>query len=287
MTSEKRPMHARHHPLAILSVWAWQGALALLASWPAASLVRAAYGNDPRGDSVLWTSGSHALLDFLWREAHGASAVIRGAALVVLASAVAGLVPTAALMVAMARTQEAPRVTLARAVGDGLRALPALVLLLFVATLAEAVAVGAGLLAGQLTESFAHAGLGEAHAEGLGAVVSLPFLVIAAAIGVTHDLARATVVLRSTSAMRALAAGAFEFAAAPVAIGWSWGWRAVLALAFVAVAVPVAGHLGGRGGASLVLLALVHQGVILGRVALRASWLATALRHVPATEHLP
>jgi hypothetical protein len=287
MTSETGPMRARHHPLAILSVWAWQSALAWLASWPAASLVRAAYGNDPRGDSVLWTSGSHALLDFLWREAHGASVVVRGAAVVVLASAVAGLVPTAALMVAMARTQEAPRVTFARAVGDGLRALPALVLLLVVVTLAEAVAAGAGLLAGELTEGFAHAGLGEAHAEELGAVVSLPFLLITAAIGVTHDLARATVVVRSTSAMRALAAGAFEFAAAPLALGWSWGWRAVLALALIALVAPVSGHLGGRGGAALVLLALVHQAVILGRVALRASWLATALRHVPAAERLP
>jgi hypothetical protein len=277
-------MRARHHPRAILGVWAWQAAVASLASWPAASLVRAAYGNDPRGDSVLWTPGSHALLDFLWREAHGISAVVRGAAVVLLASAVAGLVPTAALMVAIAGAEAPKEVSFSRAVRDGVRAFPALMLLLVVVTVAQTIAVGAGVLAGDLTAGWTHAGLGEAHAQGLGAVVSLPFLVLAAAIGVTHDLARAAVVRRSVSGMRALAAGAFEFAAAPVSLGWSWGWRAVVALALIAVVAPFAGHLGGRGGAALVLLAVLHQTVVLGRVALRASWLATALRHAPGAD---
>jgi hypothetical protein len=42
----------------------------------------------------------------------------------------------------------------------------------------------------------------------------------------------------------------------------------------------VAGRLGGRGGGALFVVAALHQLVILARVALRASWLAKAMRLV-------
>jgi hypothetical protein len=41
--------------------------------------------------------------------------------------------------------------------------------------------------------------------------------------------------------------------------------------------------MGGRGGAELALLALLHQAVVASRVALRASWLGVALRTVDLT----
>jgi hypothetical protein len=47
----------------------------------------------------------------------------------------------------------------------------------------------------------------------------------------------------------------------------------------VAVAL-LADRIGGRGGVALVVLAALHQSVILSRVALRASWLAKAMRSV-------
>jgi len=286
LTSETEAMRARRHPLAVLGVWAWQTALAWFAGWPAASLVRAAYGDDPRGDAVLWAPGSHALLDFLWHDAHGASAAVREAAAVLAAGAVAGLVPMATLMAIIAGTGRAPSVGFARGVGEALRALPAMTLLLVVVTMTQAFTLCAGAFAGELAESWTHAALGEARAQELAAVLCFPFLILAAAIGVTHDLARAAVVRQAVGGMRALVVGATEFWTAPFSLGWSWGWRATAALAPVLVVGEAANRLGGRGGATLVLLALLHQAVVLGRVALRASWLATALRHVPA-ERIP
>jgi hypothetical protein len=273
-------IRARRHPLAILAVWAWQASLAWLASWPAASLVRAAYGNDPRGDGVLWAPGSHALLDFLWRDAHGVSAVARGAALVLVAGAFGGLVPMTALTVAIAGTRTPPGGGLSDRMAAGWCALPAMTFLLVVVTVAQAFALGAGVFAGELAEGWTHIRLGEAHAQELGVTLGLPFLALATAIGVTHDLARAAVVRHALGGMRALVLGATEFVAAPISLGWSWAWRAMASLVPVLVVGGAADRLGGRGGPALVLLALLHQGVALGRVALRASWLARAVRRV-------
>jgi|HubBroStandDraft_6_1064221.scaffolds.fasta_scaffold42818_2 hypothetical protein len=285
MTTAEDAIRARRRPVAILGVWAWQTALAWFASWPAASLVQAAYGSDPRGDGVLWMPGSHALLDFLWREAHGVSAALRGAAYVLLVGAVAGLVPLAALMVAMAAAGAAPGGRRGHGIAETLRVLPAMTLLLFVMTAGQALALGAGAFAGQLAEGWTLTGLGEARAQQLGLALGVPFLVLAVAIGVTHDLARAALVRGASGGMRALALGVAEFGAAPMSLAWSWAWRAAGGLVPVIVVGAVAGRLGARGGAALLLLALLHQGVVLGRVALRASWLAAALRRMPGDAH--
>jgi hypothetical protein len=52
----------------------------------------------------------------------------------------------------------------------------------------------------------------------------------------------------------------------------------VLAIAAVAT------RIGGRGGLPLFLLAILHQGVVLSRVAIHLSWLASALRSVDRYE---
>ena len=56
----------------------------------------------------------------------------------------------------------------------------------------------------------------------------------------------------------------------------AWAGRVVVGAALVAIGYVAAQVLGGLGGAALMLLFVVHQAVILGRVALRASWLARA-----------
>jgi hypothetical protein len=273
-------IRARKHPLAVLGVWAWETAFASIASWPAVSLIRAAYGSDPRGDAALWTPGAHALLDFLWRDMHGVSAAAWGAALVLAVGAVTGLVPMAVLMVAMSDVGRAPEGAFASNVADAVRALPAMALLLVVVTATEALVLGAGAFVGELAEGWTHASMGEALAQQLGAALAVPFLVLSIAIGIMHDLARAAVVRRAAGCAGALVAGVAALRADPVSLGWSWAWRAMASLVPMILVGAVADRLGGRGGAALVLLALLHQGVVLGRIALRASWLATGLRRL-------
>jgi hypothetical protein len=77
-----------------------------------------------------------------------------------------------------------------------------------------------------------------------------------------------------------------------VAVVWSWAWRGGVGAALLVVGSVVAERFGGQGGGALVALAVVHQSIVVARVALRASWLAKALRAVdnahrvvrPATE---
>jgi hypothetical protein len=274
-------MRARRSPRAIAAMWVWQTALALLASLPAAGLARAAWARDPDGDAPLWAAGGHALLDWLWHDGHGVTAAFGGAELVLVVGAVLGLVPTTALMIEMAYvTRGRPRAGLVRSLAGGLRAMPSMATLAVLAGLAQALVVGLGAGLGYGIERWTHAGMGEARAEQLEGVVLLVFLALASGLGVAQDLGRAAVVRFEVRGLRGFALGMRTLRLAPVSLWWSWAWRAFAGLVVVLVGGVVAGRLGGRGGMALLVLALLHQAVVVARIALRASWLARALRAV-------
>lgn len=274
-------VRARRHPRAIAAMWAWQTLLALLASLPATALAKAAWHGDLGGDAPLWAPGAHALLDWLWHDAHGVRALLSASEIVLALGSVAGLVPMAALMIAMTyATRDRKAAGFARSVAGGLRAFLPMLVLLVVAGLLQALVVGAGALLGYLVEGWAHASLGEARAQQLEGVVLVVFLGMASAVGVIHDLARAAVVRFKVRGLRAFALGTRTFRLAPVSLWWSWAWRGLASIAPVLAAAAVAGRLGGRGGLGLAFLFVLHQSVVVARVALRASWLARALRAV-------
>jgi hypothetical protein len=274
-------MRARRRPWAIVGVWAWQAGLALLVSWPAASLVGAAWGGSATGDAPLWAPGGHALLDWLWHDARGLTALVRMAELVLVIGGVAGLLPAAALLISLAyatRDRRAPG--LGRSLEHAVRVLPAMALLLVIAGFAQATVALLAWLLGSGIAAWTHASLGEALAQELAVASALPGLALLSAIGVAHDLARAAAVRFRTRGLRSLALGIRAFRAAPFALWWSWAWRAAASFPALVAAGAVAERLGGRGGVALVVLAALHQAVALARVALRASWLAKALRAV-------
>jgi hypothetical protein len=273
-------MRARARPGAILGLWAWQAALALVVSGPAAALARAAYGSDPRGDAALWAPGGHALLDFLSRNEPALRAVAAAGATALTAAVVAGLVPVAALLAAIASVAPGdPRPGLPTLARQALRAFPAFLFLLAIVGGASAAAIGAGAFAGDVVAAWGHDALGEARSEAIGIAVTGAFLVAAAALGLLHDLARAAVVRFGTSGVRALGLAAAALRRAPRAVAWAWVWRCGAGAAVVLAIAPAAERLGGRSGwGALLALAALHQAVVLARVALRASWLAACLR---------
>lgn len=274
-------VHARRHPRAIAAMWAWQTVLALLVSGPAAGLARAAWRGDAGGDAPLWAPGGHALLDWLWHDAHGLRAAVSGAEIVLALGAVAGLVPMAAMMIALTyATRDRKATGFVRSVAGGLRAFPRMLVLLLVAGLLQGLVVGAGALLAHLAEAAAHAGLGEARAQQLEGVVLVVFLGLGSAVGVIHDLARAAVIRFKVKGLRAFVLGARTFRLSPLSLWWSWAWRALASIAPVMAVGAVAGRLGVRGGFGLAFLFVLHQSVVVARVALRTSWLARALRGV-------
>jgi hypothetical protein len=214
-------------------------------------------------------------------DVHGVGAAAAGAALVTIAAVLAGLLPLAALMTTMAHaTHGGRRIGASRAIGGAVGSGRALAGLLVGVGGAEALAVAAAVVLGGVAEGSAHAWLGEAHAQMLAIAIGAVALVPACAIGVVHDLARAAVVRLQLGTLAAWIAGYRSFRAAPIGLAWSWGWRALASLAPVGVVALLADRLSWRGGVALVALAVLHQAVVLIRVALRASWLAKALRTV-------
>jgi hypothetical protein len=274
-------VRARARPRAVIGVWAWETALSLMGSLPAVALVRSAYGRHPRGDAPLWDAGALPLLGLLSREANGVRAATTTAAVALLLGATLGLVPMAALMVSISTaTRDGRAIGGAQTAHGALRVLRPLAVLLLVVGLGQGVVVGCAFLLGAGAQSWAHRSLGEALAQQLALALGAAVMLGAVALGVTQDLARAAVVRFELGAMRALGVGASALRHAPFAVSWSWAWRTAASAAPIVAVAWLADRIGGRGGVALVVLAALHQCVILARVALRASWLAKAIRTV-------
>jgi hypothetical protein len=277
-------VRARRHPRAIAGLWAWETVLALLVGWPAAGLAHAAWSGDPHGDAPLWAPGGHALLDWLWHDAHALSSLGHSAMLALGIGAVAGLVPAAALMITLAyATRDRRAAGLARSLAGALRVFPAMLLLLLLSGILQGLVVGAGAVIAGAVESATHTRLGEARAQVIEGLLFLLFVAAASGLGVAHDLSRAAVVRFRVSGGKAFRLGMRTLRLAPVTLWWSWAWRVLASVAPILAGGVVAGELGGRGGLALVVLAVLHQAVVVARIALRASWLARALRAVDAT----
>jgi hypothetical protein len=272
-------MRARRRPLAILALYLWESALALLWAWPAASVARAAYGDHPRGDAPLWNPGGFELLDLLDRGRRAAPTLGMLAFLVGVTAAILGLLPIGGLLASIAfATRERRGPPFQQALARGLRAFPSFLLLLVVVRVAQGILVGAGAALSKGISGWLEASAGEARATQLGWLALFLFMLLAWALGVIQDLARAAVVRFRVRGLRALLIGFSTFRRSLVF--WSWIWRAGAALVTVAIGALSATRLGGSGGLSLFCLFVVHQGVVGARVALQASWLARAMRAV-------
>jgi hypothetical protein len=273
---------ARRCPGWIAATWAWQAGLAMVVAWPAASIAGEAFGRDPRGDGPLWDPGGLPLLVFLSRDANAVRGILNLAAIVFVGAAVAGLLPAAALMIAMSdAANRRRRRSISRVCARAVRAFPALAILLVVVTLVESSAAGGAWVAVKLIDVWAHDAWGEARAEAIEMAVCLAALVpLAAVLGVVHDLARASVVRYRVGAARALFLGARAFRLTPWSLSWAWAWRAGLAWGVLLPAAALADAMGSRSGETFVLLACLHESTIGVRAALRASWMARALGRV-------
>ncbi len=275
-------IRARARPRAVLGVWAWESTLALVGSWPAVTLARAAYGRHPNGDAMLWDPGALPLLGMLSREANGTRAATGAATAVLVLGVLAGLIPLAAMMVSIGNaTREGRRIGAARAVGGALGVSRPFGRMLLVVTIGQGLVAATAVLLDEVVESWMHASLGEALAQQLAFALAATVMLAAVALGVVHDLARAAVVRFELEAMSALTVGARTLRHAPFAVTWSRGWRTLASAAPVAAVALLADRVGGRGGIALVVLAALHQAVVLARVALHASWLAKALLRTP------
>ncbi len=274
-------MRARRRPLAIVALWAWQMGFALLIAWPASSAIAAFYGAHPSGDEPLWTPGAHALVDLLLAAKGARAGLGTLAVLVFLVAGFADLVPLAALFASLGYvTRERRPPPLRPLLARGVEAFPAFSSLFAIAALLQGMLIWLALVTVNLVSQRATASLGEARADQLGWLAGLPILAMVPLVNVLHDLARAASVRFRVRVIRACRCAVTAFVRNPALVLWSWAWRTTTGWAPVAIGALVSAKLGGRGGAALAALTLVHQLIALSRVAFRASWFATALRAV-------
>jgi hypothetical protein len=274
-------MRARRRPLAVLGLWATQAALALLVAWPAAKAVNVAYGGHPNGDGALWEPGALALTDLARRSFPAIGETLSLTLAVLTVAAVAELVPVGALIASIAfvtRRHGAP--PLLPAAERSATAFGTFFTLLVGTTAVQLFTAAAAMTTALGVAHSLVLRLGDARAQQIGIVAGLLVASVAGLATVIQDVARAAAIRFRVRTVRALRLAWGALARGPASLLWSWGWRAAAGWAPVIVGAVVAGRLGGRGGSALVVLAVVHQLVALARVALRASWLAKALRAV-------
>jgi uncharacterized membrane protein (GlpM family) len=278
---ENDAMRARRRPVAIAQMWAWEAAVGAIVAWPVATVVRAAYGGHPQGDAPLWTPGALDLAQLGLYTAPARAGLIMQTIALLAIGAVVGILPTSALIASLAfvrRDRRPPplRTVLVR----GIDAFPSMFVLLVAAVCFQLLVGLVAIVVGQALSSGLVEKMGEARSDQIGALATLLILGLALVIGVAHDLARAALMRYRVGVLRAAELASNTLRRSPASLVWSWAWRAIAAWVPVLMGSLVADRLGGRGGAALFALFLVHQLVIASRVALRASWLAKGLRAV-------
>ena len=289
---EPDEIRARRRPRAILVVWVWELACALLLATPVHAWGKNVWGAHPDGDAVLFRPGGHELLTWLADEGPPLAIVVRTTFLLLVVFGVLGQIVTGTLVAFLTtgtgKRAAAPPASFALRAGAA-SFFPLLGIGLVFGAL-EAFILGIGLFASSATDHALQAPLGDARAFTGRLVVLALFLAVTLVTGVIADLARVTIARdvavggRPLSMRRALRDGiGSAMTTARWAIGrasLAWGWRATLSLALVWAGAVAGDLVGDRGGGALWLLFAFHQLVVLARAALRASWLANALRLV-------
>lgn len=298
-------IRARKRPMAVLFVFFSELAWALLIATPVHAWARHAWGAHPDGDAVLFLPGGRDLLMWLGQEDAGASVTTRTAMVLLAVSAIAMQVPLGALLASLAFSRgpknrdadaeldvDAGRpLTTVASVRVGAGAFLPLAALLALGTIATVIVLGLGALASSAVDHGLVASLGDARSFTLRLVTFAVFAAVACVLGVFVDLARAAIGRETAeSAADGTSSSGWSVMLRGVksamrtsrrSIGRAtlgWGWRAAVGVLLVAVGYAAADALGGRGGSALLALFFVHQAIVLGRVALRASWMAQALR---------
>jgi hypothetical protein len=274
-------IRARRRPWAIAALWGWQAAFAMLVALPISSGVSGIWGSSPDGDAPLWEPGGFDFLHTVFDE-HALRSFVPSVFLVILcAAAVLELVPLGALLASIAFVTRARRPPpTAAVVARSWQASPTFAALLGIAALVQLLLVGSAVVMFFAISHGLMDDLGKPRADQIAIVVAGLLGAVTAFVGIVHDLARAAAIRFRVRTVRAIRLAMNTVARGVLPLLWSWGWRAGAGLAPLAVGALVAARLGGRGGSALWALAIVHQLAALARVALRASWLAKAIRAV-------
>jgi hypothetical protein len=275
-------IHARRRPGALVMLWAWRYFAAWLISTPIVDAIAATgVGRHPRGDAPLFEPGGLHLFEVARLLLGAVSTVAETTFALLMVAAFAGLIPLAALLVAL--SLDGPLRFLPWA-SKALGHFPAFALLTGAAWLLQGAVLAFAVLIFTGVRAALDKRTGE-HVADLGALAAGgAVLVTAVLVSVLHDLARAAVVRGDRRAGAAIALGLRAARGRPGRTALAWIGPAALSLIAVVLAALVVDRIAvDRGGPGRATWAwIVHQLTAFALVALRAVWLAAALRLVDA-----
>lgn len=277
-------MRARHRPFAVLAFALYQAALGCLVAWPVARTVGATFGRNPHGDAALFEDGAYALADWLHSSEETLVALTSLAIPLFFVGALLGLIPIITLFVSIAHTTPDLRTPRARHLAPYVATTfaPMVALLVLSGALKLLVIMLAAAVFGAL-ESSLGARMGEARADTIALAGAALIALLVPFADIVQDMARAALVRYRTNFGQSLRIALRSFVRTPLRSSFSYGWRSAAAWVPVLLVAPLATQFGGRPGLALGALFVLHQSVVLARVALRASWFAKVLRIVDAT----
>jgi len=280
-------IRARRRPRAVAFVWLWELVAAVVVATPVQAWARAIWGRHPDGDAPIFRAGGQDLVAWVLDRGLALSIVLRTTLLLLFVLALVAPLVTGALGASLVTAQSRRAPSAMSSLRLGLAAYWALLVVGALATACEGLVLGIGVIASSLVDHRLVNALGDAHSFLVRLAVLAVFFAGVLVLGVVADLVRVAVIravaldpeATTLTHLRRALAGAV--ATARRSLGRAtlgWAWRAILASALVVVGGLLGDAVGGRGGAVLVALFAAHQILIFGRAALRASWLANALR---------
>jgi hypothetical protein len=261
----------------IACVYAAHAVFALAVAWPPTKVLADPTLAYPRRDHVLFEPGGLFLTEALRLARDPLTSLAEGSSFGILVGLYLGLLPLAALLHALGTRERISAPELAAAAA---RAFAPLSLLLGGALVVAGLASLVPLATGSLLETKLGDMLGERGSD----LASLGFraaaLLAVGVVGVVHDLARAAIVVRATTALRGARCGLVAFRAWPAEALGGWALRVIAGILVVTIAARVTTNIGIETATNLAAVALVHQSVVFLLVFLRADWLAMAVQLV-------
>jgi hypothetical protein len=262
-------------------VYAAHAALALAFAWPVARLLGDPTLAHPRGDRVLFEPGAAYLIEVLRIYQAPLTSVVEGMSFAVLGALYLGLFPLSALLHALAEPSAKALPVLVVAV----RRFGPMSLLLGASLVATFAAWSFALVTAGLLETKVKSLFGVLGSDIADAGFKLAALGVTFVIAVIHDLARAAIASRETSAVTGIALGVQAFRAYPARAIGAFALRGLVGVTAIFLAGWAAAHIGIETEARFAAVTLLHQTVAFGLVFLRADWLASAIqlvRQLPA-----
>lgn len=267
---------------AIALVWLFRGVVAFAVSYPVARILAAEATAFPLGDAVLFETGGFHLLEVLRTGRQEIAASMQAAAVLGILAALAGLIPLAALMVALNYRPSSRKIVpwIART----LACLPRFTLLSGIIVLSQAIGLCIVALASVKISDALTATLSDQAADWIAAAALVIGTLGVAFLGIVEDLARASVVRCRRRALEAMKDAASLVVRLPLRVLAAWSLPAAISVGIIVVVAALVGalHVERDGAWRTFAVFLLHQGAVLALVVSRAVWLARALRFVAA-----